>query len=422
MSSRTSSIGDLGTRNPITETGQVTLNCSVDPNLKFSRLRELDIFRKQYGQDSTRIMGPVSHISDDNLSINKGQLFMMSKTNNMTARGIRHVVGFGSFNGIPYVEGTTQAEFEDEYRCVGIITRSLNSDTDIQGSYNVAVQIGGTHTIQNTSMHTFAPGDIWGWEAPSVDPDILRKQMHLFETHASYRGYGSQKLVPLIKKITPDDVVNHFHDIAKVVVQNSDKLNFPIFMNKLSTSLDVQNNFIHSACILKGLNCFIGYVATILAIEHGIVTYNTVPPTAKQTVSQEQIENLARIFGLIDTPSLPSPIKENERLVEDICKFVMFGSCTSLVEEERVSIGRQIDSVFGTHTVNPVTAPKTIGPVTSVSAKFPTQEEQLTKVFNNMYPIYGRVLTNVWSNIYKNAKGIVLSHAGPGESMDVLIQ
>lgn len=424
MSFRTSSTGDLGTKNPITSTGQVIINCSVNPNETMTRLRELDMFREEHGPADTRSMGPVSHVTDVNLSINQGQLFMMSKRKNMTARGVRHVVGFGSFNGIPFPEGMTQSEFEDEYRCVGVITRSLAADTLIQGSYNVAVQIAGTHTIKNTSMYSFAPGDIWGWEAPSVDPEVLSKQMHLFETHSSYKGYGSQKLVPLIKKITPDDVVNHFHDLAKAVVQNSDKLNFPVFMNRMSSAIDLDQSFTHSACVLKGLNCFIGFVATVLAIEHGIVTYNTSgAPSTKTAVAPEQIENLARVFGLIDTPSLPSPIKEDERLVEDICKFVMFGSCASLVEEEREAIGRQIDAVFGTHTVDPKTVPSSsIGPVTSLPGQFPTQEAQLTKIFNNMYPIYGRVLTNAWSNIYKNAKGIVLSYASPGESMDVLLQ
>lgn len=249
----------------ITIQGLITINAAVHPGL----LQQRAPLGRSKG---TKVIGE-GHIDNNRIKVEPGEMFFIEKNLQFMDAGKTafRVTGFTSFNGIEIREKSQQS-FDDRFACLGFATSPFYGEGDPVSRSGVAVQKAGSGTTVNNSLVTFCPGDVFGWELPSIDEKIRQGQYESVD----YRRRGNfsvqKKYIGLVKRITYQDVVGSFDHIANLTVRNNSLLKIPERRLNALTGRPSTLGDTHQMCLaLKEYNMTAAYSGVMAAIERGLV-------------------------------------------------------------------------------------------------------------------------------------------------------
>lgn len=394
-------------RTDITPLSSVVLNCRVNPNIAGSRASIAA--KSRYA-----VIGQSSAAEDGVHNIEAGQLLLADLDENFRTPHDSLSV-FGSFNGMSYEPEVSQSEFESKFFFAGVATSAVDVTSYIQASYGVPGQIRGLTTILNTSGQFIKPSDILAWKATSLDPTQRASQYSIFENTRGYRGYSATKFTPTIYVVSPNDISKKYHETAAYAVEHNEDIDIQEFIRSMALGTANTSDLYHNAATMKTFNCFVAYVAIVCAINKGLVIPNTSynPSNPPIPVDFATTEMIARTLGLVDTPTVASPIAPNQDLIKDITEFSMFGSISAIDAETYARIKTRLYTTFGLVDIDS-------GPKESTS-KMPSETEQILNLFNSVHPNFGASLAHMWDSIYQNAFAMSVGYSRPNEALDILL-
>lgn len=283
---------------PITTQGLITVNANLDPNIVVNRQNMANA-----APAGSTIIGPA--VNALNLQIEEGELLFMSTASfqfgGKSMSGRRPLV-FSSFNGIPVKYKETQEAFEEEYMFIGMAQSATFPEGDPGGMGNgIAVKRAGSGTTLNNSTETFCPGDVIGYQLPSVDEATRAREVpSLAGARVATDRYRPGKHVARLKKITYEEITSQFDLAVAALLDSIAGADVPSFDQKTNSGQEAVYGSTRELSVLikKAYNW--SFLAAIqAALYNDVITWS---PNYGAGTDAARMEQLAKDLGLVAGP------------------------------------------------------------------------------------------------------------------------
>ncbi len=175
--------------------------------------------------------------------------------------------GFTSFSGLPLPRHVQSDEDLLEFvHFQGVsATQAHLSAKSTSGNSGVTVHVRGSGTVLNTGPDILYPGDVVGYELPSIFHN-KRKMQRL-----RYKGFGQipkGKHLAVPVRMHYSQIVKWAENTTRNLIENSDILNIPDYRNDSNTNYSATDEI---SIMTKQMHSFIAYNALMAFVQMGIV-------------------------------------------------------------------------------------------------------------------------------------------------------
>lgn len=389
---------------PIATQSLIVVNGVTDPNILTNRQMQAST-----AGSKASVIG-YGALDAPRLAIHEGEMLMMPVNFNFPGQSatMRRPFVFSSFNGIPVDEDMSQDAFEDEYVWMGMAHTSTAPEGDPLGMANgISIKRGGSGTTFNNSTDTFSPGDVIGFQLPSVDGgerEIQAKRFGGTRIGRDQTRFG--KHVAMLRKITYEDISDQFDLATARLYTNVGKTSVPEREQSSVGGLFRPVDGVDEMAVLikKAFNW--AFVSSMIAAEKtGLIQFTGL----NATTPQEQIAELASKVGLVKTST-----REDDSLQNEYFMRLFAGSASKM---GRVAQKNIIDRL-NDDLISSVPLPPTF----AQSGKRETTTEQLMHVAktatSDLVKVYGQCMNRFERKII----GTASTYSTPGTSIDYVLR
>lgn len=324
---------------PITTQGLITVNADLDPNIVINRQN-----LAASAPGGATIIGRDA-VDALRLQIEEGELLFASKQafqfGGKSMSGRRPLV-FSSFNGVPVERKTTQEGFESEYIFIGMAQSATFPEGDPGGMGNgIAAKRAGSGTTMNNSTETFCPGDVIGYQLPSIDESVRAREVpSLSGARVATDRYRPNKHVARLKKITYDEINSQYDLAVARLLDSIAGADVHGFDQKTSSGQEAIYGSTNELSILikKAYNW--AFVAAIqAALTNGVVDWSTSFPSGTDA---QRMKELSKRLGLLGDRGA-----ENTKLQTDYFLLALNGSLSRTNDENQREAERLLNVYIG---------------------------------------------------------------------------
>lgn len=327
---------------PITTQGLITVNADLDPNIVTNR--------QNLAASAPGGASIIGHMAIDatRLQIEEGELLFTSteafQFGSKSMSGRRPLV-FSSYNGVPVTRKMTQEDFESRYVFIGMAQSATFPEGDPGGMGNgIAAKRAGSGTTLNNSAVTFCPGDVIGYQLPSVDEGTrMREVPSMSGSRVATDRYRPNKHVARLKKVTYEDIMSQYNLAVAKLLDMIGGANVTSFDQKAGAGKDMVTYgsvFELSVLIKKAYNwAFMAAIQT--AIENKIVAWD--PNYNAGGTNANRMEQLGKDLGLLAAP----PADERTDIQKDYFLLALNGSLDRTNTENQVAAEDRLGAFIG---------------------------------------------------------------------------
>jgi hypothetical protein len=249
---------------PITPQNEITSQFMVDINLPKKR--------RQSVQNPSKFIGVLTE--DRDVSVMEDEMvFVLKGGNRLVDTGSSSIgfsgTGWTSFTGLPIPRDVkTDEQLADLVQFVGFSNTTVPFGKTVTRS-GIAVRRHGSGTTVNNSNRTFFPGDIFGWELPSIHASRRAIQASRFPDTTNV---PQNKLIATPRLIHYSDIVDWGKRGAKFAINENKKLHIPSYRKRSPNTVRTTGALYEIAMHYKQYLLFAAWNALMVAVQTGLVT------------------------------------------------------------------------------------------------------------------------------------------------------
>jgi hypothetical protein len=334
----------MGTHGPadykeITTQSEVTVNADVNHSLMSIR----------QGNVTAKLPTITGIVNEKHLFLSPMEMFFIKKDDQKPYRSRTHymIEGFTALNG-EVIEAESQEDFEEQYRFVGFVTGSKYFEDDMPAQESgIAVRMKGSGSTINNGRDTLCNGDTFGWCFPPIDPSAdLEAFYSVADAVPSGTWARSSKRLGVVKKISWEDSITAFQDIALYLTRKMHKVNIPMWRANAMTGTFKKKPLFNQALAMKEMGMLYAFNAIMAMTKRGYIV-----PTCGETTDVARDPGAFRVWiekisGMQDEANAYGNFREKKIVTDNIDSYLTSGLelVQELNETERIDRERAFES------------------------------------------------------------------------------